>query len=155
MKKHLNESGPFNRIARETVTNPALSLKAKGLLTLILGFPEDWDFSIAGLLPFLQEGREAILSALRELFENGYADRSACRFGNGRFGKYEYSFYESPHTAIPLADKPSAVSPQMDEPVKEGKQMMKAYIRENEQRLLRLRSGKKEGGEAEGYEKKK
>ena len=126
MKKHLNESGPFNRIARETVTNPTLSLKAKGLLTLILGFPEDWDFSITGLLPFLQEGREATITALRELFEKGYADRMVCRARDGRFGKYEYTFYESPHTAIPLADKPSVDSPQMGEPAREGAEQLRS-----------------------------
>lgn len=126
MKKHLNESGPFNRIARETATNPTLSLKAKGLLTLILGFPEDWDFSITGLLPFLQEGREATITALRELFEKGYADRTACRAGNGRFGKYEYTFYESPYTTIPLADKPSVDSLQMDEPAREGTEQLRS-----------------------------
>lgn len=126
MKKHLNESGPFNRIARETVTNPALSLKAKGLLTLILSFPEDWDFSITGLLPFLQEGREATLSALRELFEKGYADRTASRDRNGRFDKYEYTFYESPQTAIPLTGTPSSDSSQVDEPAREGSEQLRS-----------------------------
>ena len=126
MKKHLNESGPFNRIARETVTNPALSLKAKGLLTLVLGLPEDWEFSIVGLLPFLQEGREAALSALRELFEKGYAVRTVCRARDGRFGKYEYSFYESPHTAIPLTGTPSSGTPQKAEPVPEVPQQLRS-----------------------------
>ena len=126
MKKHLNESGPFNRIARETVTNPALSLKAKGLLTLILGFPEEWDFSIAGLRPFLQEGREATLSALQELFEKGYADRTVCHARDGRFGKYEYTFFETPQTAIPFTGIPSSDSPQMDEPVREGAEQLRS-----------------------------
>lgn len=46
MKKFLNDSGAFNRISREVITNPGLSLKAKGLLTLILGFPDEWEFSV-------------------------------------------------------------------------------------------------------------
>ena len=126
MKKHLNGSGSYNRIARETVTNPALSLKAKGLLTLVLGLPEDWDFSITGLLPFLQEGKEATLSALRELFEKGYADRTVCRARDGRFGKYEYTFFETPQTAIPTTGTPSSDSPQMDEPVREGAEQLRS-----------------------------
>ena len=95
MKKHLN-NGPYNRIDREVITNPNLSLKAKGLLTLIIGFPDDWDFTITGLMQFVMEGREAILSALRELIEKGYATRTSKRDGNGRFEKYDYSFFESP-----------------------------------------------------------
>ena len=100
MKKYLND-GPFNRISREVITNPELSLKAKGLLTLILGFPDDWGFSVSGLQPFLKEGRESIQSALKELVENGYAVKESSREANGRFSKNGYSFTEKP-----FADNP-------------------------------------------------
>ena len=107
MKTTLNEAGPFNRIARETITNPHLSLKAKGLLTLILGFPEEWDFSIAGLRPFLQEGRESIMSALRELAENGHVTITVRRSDDGRFRKYDYAFYDLPQTVLPTSAEPT------------------------------------------------
>lgn len=100
MKKYLND-GPFNRISRDVITNPELSLKAKGLLTLILGFPDDWDFSLSGLQPFLKEGRESIQSALKELIEKGYAVKESSREANGRFTKNGYSFTEKP-----FADNP-------------------------------------------------
>lgn len=100
MKKYLND-GPFNRISREVITNPELSLKAKGLLTLILGFPDDWGFSVSGLQPFLKEGRESIQSALKELVENGYAVKESSHEANGRFTKNGYSFTEKP-----FADNP-------------------------------------------------
>lgn len=100
MKKYLND-GPFNRISREVITNPELSLKAKGLLTLILGFPDDWGFSVSGLHPFLKEGRESIQSALKELIEKGYAVKESSREANGRFTKNGYSFTEKP-----FADNP-------------------------------------------------
>ena len=100
MKKYLND-GPFNRISRDVITNPELSLKAKGLLTLILGFPDDWDFSLSGLHPFLKEGRESIQSALKELIEKGYAVKESSREANGRFTKNGYSFTEKP-----FADNP-------------------------------------------------
>ena len=104
MKKYMNENAAFNRISRDVITNPGLSLKAKGLLTLILGFPDEWEFSVSGISQFLLEGREAIMAALHELIEKGYADRAVCRNRDGRFGKYEYFFYESPYTAIPLVE---------------------------------------------------
>ena len=100
MKKYLND-GPFNRISREVITNSEISLKAKGLLTLILGFPDDWDFSVSGLQPFLKEGRESIQSALKELIEKGYAVKESSREANGRFTKNGYSFTEKP-----FADNP-------------------------------------------------
>ena len=100
MKKYLND-GPFNRISRDVITNPELSLKAKGLLTLILGFPDDWDFALSGLQPFLKEGRESIQSALKELIEKGYAVKESSREANGRFTKNGYSFTEKP-----FADNP-------------------------------------------------
>ena len=115
MKKHLN-NGRYNRIDREVITNPNLSLKAKGLLTLIIGFPDDWDFTITGLMQFVMEGREAILSALRELIEKGYATRTSKRDGNGRFEKYDYSFFESPLSAIPTTEKPLPETRQEEEP---------------------------------------
>lgn len=68
MKKILKD-GPFNRISRDVITNKELSLKAKGLLTLILGLPDNWVFTIVGLQEYVQEGREALLSAMRELIE--------------------------------------------------------------------------------------
>ena len=103
MKKYLNE-GPFNRISREVITNPELSLKAKGLLTLILGFPDDWDFSLSGLQPFLKEGRESIQSALKELIEKGYAVKESSREANGRFTKNGYSFTEKSFADNPEMD---------------------------------------------------
>lgn len=113
------EAGPFNRIARETITNPHLSLKAKGLLTLILGFPEEWDFSIAGLRPFLLEGRESIMSALRELEEKGHVSKTIRRSDDGRFCKYDYAFYDLPLTGLPISANPLPVCPQMADPAKD------------------------------------
>ncbi len=105
MKKYLND-GPFNRISRDVITNPDLSLKAKGLLTLILGFPDDWDFSLSGLQPFLKEGRESIQSALKELIEKGYAVKEVSREANGRFSKNGYSFTEKPFADNPKTEEP-------------------------------------------------
>ena len=105
MKKYLND-GPFNRISREVITNPELSLKAKGLLTLILGFPDDWGFSVSGLQPFLKEGRESIQSAFKELIEKGYAVKESSREANGRFTKNGYSFTEKPFADNPKTEEP-------------------------------------------------
>lgn len=107
MKKILKD-GPFNRISRDVITNKELSLKAKGLLTLILGLPDNWVFTIVGLQEYVQEGREALLSAMRELIEKGYAVRETRRTQDGRFFPDDYSFYEIPFSFSPQAGNPSA-----------------------------------------------
>ena len=104
MKKILKD-GPFNRISRDVITNKELSLKAKGLLTLILGLPDNWVFTIVGLQEYVQE---ALLSAMRELIEKGYAVRETRRTQNGRFCPDDYSFYEIPFSFSPQAGNPSA-----------------------------------------------
>jgi len=106
MKKVLKD-GPFNRISRDVIKDKHLSLKAKGLLTLILGLPDDWIFTIAGLQEFVQEGREALLSTMRELIEKGYAVRETTRAENGRFCPDDYSFSETPFSFSPQTENPS------------------------------------------------
>ena len=49
-----------------------LSLKAKGLLSLMFSLPEDWDYSINGLVSICKENESAITSTLKELKEHGY-----------------------------------------------------------------------------------
>jgi hypothetical protein len=51
-----------------------MSLKAKGLLSLMLSLPEDWDYSINGLIAICKENGTAVISALKELKEFGYLE---------------------------------------------------------------------------------
>ena len=49
-----------------------LSLKAKGLLSLMLSLPDDWSYSLAGLCAICKESETAVKSSLNELKTNGY-----------------------------------------------------------------------------------
>lgn len=73
-----------------------MSLKAKGLLSLMLSLPDDWDYSIAGLVSICKENETAIKSTLNELKEFGYL-QVIKKFPNetqtGRL-EYEYIIYE-------------------------------------------------------------
>jgi hypothetical protein len=51
-----------------------LSLKAKGLLSVMLSLPDNWDYSIAGLISIVQEKETAVNSALKELKKYGYLE---------------------------------------------------------------------------------
>ena len=52
-----------------------LSLKAKGLLSLMLSLPEDWDYTLSGLARISLEGKDAIRAAVVELEQAGYVQR--------------------------------------------------------------------------------
>ena len=84
----------------------SLSFKAKGLLTLMLSLPEDWDYTIAGLAQFTADGRVSIANTIRELEECGYIHRSQTRGENGAFAQNVYWIYEVPQTEnTPCAEK--------------------------------------------------
>lgn len=81
-----------------------MSLKAKGLLSLMLSLPDTWDYSIGGLVTLCSEGEKAIKSALQELRNFGYLEMNR-RHIDGRYD-WEYVIYESPKTVTttPLQD---------------------------------------------------
>lgn len=73
-----------------------LSLKAKGLLSLMLSLPEDWDYTTKGLACICKDGVDSITSALKELENHGYLTRQRIRYGNGRLGDITYTIHEKP-----------------------------------------------------------
>lgn len=73
-----------------------LSLKAKGLLSLMLSLPDSWDYSTLGLACICIESRDTIRKILNELKVNKYLKIIETRAENGRY-KYEYIIYEKPY----------------------------------------------------------
>ena len=53
----------------------SLSLKAKGMLSLMLSLPEDWDYTIKGLARICKDGIDSISGGIRELEAHGYPQR--------------------------------------------------------------------------------
>ena len=74
-----------------------LSYKAKGLLSFMLSLPEDWDYSINGLVAISKEGVKAIRNILQELQRYGYLVIEKKQNEVGQF-EYEYLIYEQPDT---------------------------------------------------------
>ena len=89
-----------------------ISLKAKGLLSLMLSLPEEWDFTLAGLAHISKEGTCAIRAAVIELEENGYVSRSRIRNKAGQLTDVEYTIYECPQSKSQSTDPPDALLPQ-------------------------------------------
>ena len=96
-----------------------MTLKAKGLLSLMLSLPDDWEYSIEGLSLICVEGIKGINSALKELEKFGYLKRNKIRNDKGIITDWEYCIYE----------KPLVLYPQVNEPqVDEGVQLNTYYI---------------------------
>ena len=96
-----------------------LSLKSKGLLSLILSLPEEWDYSVRGLAAICKESPDGIASALRELEKFGYLYREQIRGSNGRLGKVEYVIYEEPPACHALSEEPCTEKPCTEKPCTE------------------------------------
>lgn len=95
-KRHLNKD--YTVMPNHHLRNKDLSLKAKGLLSMMLGLPDDWDYSINGLAAISREGRTAVENALKELREAGYVviRKLYPNQTDSRIIEYEYNIYEFP-----------------------------------------------------------
>lgn len=89
----------YTVMSNHHLRNKDMSLKAKGLMSLMLSLPPSWDYSIGGLVAICKESHTSIRSALKELEENQYLIRERKNNEKGYF-TYEYTLYEipEPHT---------------------------------------------------------
>ena len=106
-----------------------LSLKAKGLLSLMLSLPENWDYTMKGLARICKDGIDSISGGIRELEAHGYLVRARVRNENGQLGSIEYTILEQPkepaQTPAPIREKPIRenpiqVKPMLDAPIQEN-----------------------------------
>lgn len=86
----------FTIMSNHHLRNTELSLKAKGLLSLMLSLPEDWDYTTKGLAHICKDGVDSITTALKELERHGYLTRQRLRYDNGQLGDIEYTIHEQP-----------------------------------------------------------
>ena len=107
----------FTIMSNHHLRNPKLSLKAKGLLSLMLSLPEDWDYTTKGLAQICKEGVDSIGTALKELERYGYLTRRRLRCANGQLGDIEYTIHETPaefsgESRLPKRENPEQVNPE-------------------------------------------
>lgn len=105
----------YTTISNVFLRDIRLSCKAKGILAVIMGLPDDWDFSIRGILSITKEGRDAVYSAIKELKDHGYCEVSEQKDNNGKFKGYSYCFSDEallqPHPEKPYTEKPYPENP--------------------------------------------
>jgi len=106
-----------------------INLKSKGLLSIMLSLPDEWDYSIKGLSKITGEGRDSIRACLTQLERAGYLVRRQIRASNGRMlSETEYIIYECPNNKDediethhpkqhgPMSDEPKSENPTSEKP---------------------------------------
>lgn len=97
----------YSTISNVFLRDKNLSLKAKGMLAMILALPDDWDFSINGICAVIKEGKTAIYSAIDELKEFGYCRVETIRDERGVIQGTDYTFIENPRFDYPYLENPN------------------------------------------------
>lgn len=112
----VNKTGDYTVMSNAHFKEKEMSLKAKGLLSLMLSLPDTWDYSIAGLVTLSKDGKDSVMNALSELEELGYLVRTKVIDDKGRFAGYDYNIYENPQTGKPYAENPNTDKPNTENP---------------------------------------
>lgn len=124
----------YTVMANHHLRNTQLSLKAKGLLSLMLSLPENWDYTTKGLSCICKDGIDSINATVKELEEQGYVVRKRIRNEKGQLTSIEYTILEKPQLIDtsefqpkpenpildnPILDKPTLVKPTLEYPILE------------------------------------
>ena len=120
----IEKTRDYTVMSNHHLRDRSLSLKAKGLLSLMLSLPEEWDYTTKGLARICKDGVDSICAGVRELEEHGYVIRQRVRNPNGQLGAIEYTILEQPRPPEPgkperenpVLDNPEQVSPVLEEP---------------------------------------
>ena len=107
----IEKTRDYTVMSNHHLRDMSLSLKAKGLLSLMLSLPENWDYTMKGLARICKDGIDSISGGIRELEEHGYLIRERVRGANGQLGSIEYTILEQPKEPTPALEKPIRENP--------------------------------------------
>ena len=113
----IEKTRDYTVMSNHHLRNTDLSLKAKGLLSLMLSLPEDWDYTTKGLARICKDGVDSICAGVQELEKHGYVIRERVRLPNGQLGAIEYTILEQPRPPEPKPEKPERENPVQVKPV--------------------------------------
>ena len=112
----VNRTNNYTVMSNYHFKEKQMSLKAKGLLSLMLSLPDDWDYSIDGLITLSKDGKDSVMNALIELEKFRYLKRTKLTNEKGQFAGYDYDIYEKPYTENPQMEKPCSENPNTENP---------------------------------------
>ena len=118
----------YTVMSNHHLRNTDLSLKAKGLLSLMLSLPENWDYTTKGLACICKDGIDSINSGVKELEVNGYVIRRRLRNEKGQLTTTEYTIFEQPQTLDMTDTPPKGENPILDNPILGNKTQEKPIL---------------------------
>lgn len=94
LRKQLRSN--YTVIDNQAIRDGGLSLKAKGMLAVLLSLPDDWNFNQKGLYQFMSDREASIRSSLDELELHGYLSTGRERNIDGTLGDSVWIIRETP-----------------------------------------------------------
>lgn len=114
----IDKTKNYTVMANYHLRDISLSLKAKGLLSLMLSLPEGWDYTTKGLACICKDGVDSICSTVKELENAGYVQRRRLRDELGHLTEIEYTILEKPVRPVSTEYPPKAgKAPKRENPV--------------------------------------
>ncbi len=110
----------YTVMSNHHLQNTELSLKAKGLLSLMLSLPDNWDYTTKGLVQICKDGADSVRAGLQELEQQGYLIRKRERHADGTLGTMIYTVMEEPVPPKPIRENPAQVPPTQAAPMQEN-----------------------------------
>lgn len=101
--------GRFTQVPNDWLRDGRLSLRARGLLALLMSHTVGWSVTVNSLTEQNPEGRDSIKAAVSELEQFGYL----VRVQNREAGKFAEATWR---TQSPQTEKPSTVKPSTEKP---------------------------------------
>lgn len=107
----IHKTKNYTLMSNHHLRDKNLSLKAKGLLSVMFSLPDSWNYSIPGLCAILKENETAVKSTIKELKLTGYLivdKKKPCKEeGRSKF-EYVYNIYETPQEVSDNSDNQEA-----------------------------------------------
>ena len=91
----VHKKNDYTMINNYLIKDKNLNLKDKGMLLVLLSLPDNWDFSVMGLMTLCKESKNTINDILNNLEKYNYLERNKI-YENGKIKDWRYDIYEIP-----------------------------------------------------------
>lgn len=127
-KVRVHKTANFTVMSNFHFKEKKMSLKAKGLLSLMLSLPDTWNYSVSGLVTLSKDGKDSVMSALAELEKFGYLTRERVTNSKGQFAGIEYNIFEEPQQQKPISENPILENENAENPISEKPTLLNTYL---------------------------
>lgn len=138
----VEKSKHYTSMSNYHLKDKRLSLKAKGLLSVMLSLPEEWDYSVRGLEKICLESKNTINSILNEIERYGYLRRKRI-YENGKITNWEYLIFEKSQNEDDLHPKNEDIENQDIENWDNNKILNNKILNNNKKEIIKEKKEKR------------